>query len=63
MFLFYFMLLKHNKCQMAGVACFIKISEFGGQESIVLVALCTGWLCLGEGQVQGSIPVSEGEIA
>lgn len=51
------MLLKHNKCQMAGVACFIKISEFGGQESIVLVALCTGWLCLGEGQVQGSIPV------
>lgn len=58
------MLLKHNKCQMAGVACFIKISEFGGQESIVLVALCTGWLCLGAGlhpSVQG--PVLEGEIA
>lgn len=51
------MLLKHNKCQMAGVACFIKISEFGGQESTVLVALSSGWPWLGEGQGEGSIPV------
>lgn len=51
------MLLKHKKCQLAGVACFIKVSGFGGQESTVLVALCTGWLCLGEGQVEVSIPV------
>lgn len=42
---------------MAGVACFIKMSEFEGQESTVLVALCTGWFWLAEGQVEGSIPV------
>lgn len=37
------MLLKHNKCQLAGVACFIKISEFGGQESTVFVWVRGKW--------------------